>query len=153
MSDRRAPSCIPYVVASPLWTRAPARDANGSPYIDFMMIIPGLKNSDAMAIESCLVKLRNSLGQFENVVAYVDLNVKLNLLWISAKPVPGITRHIVQAIQQNIPGAKVVAGCRNVKPGQGGRRRRRRLSNDGFKALRPRFVCCPISSPSSQAVA
>lgn len=110
MSDRRVPSCIPYVVASPLWTRAPARDANGSPYIDFMMIIPGLKSADEMAIESCLVKLRNSLGQFENVVAYVDLNVKLNLLWISARPVPGITRHIVQAIQKNIPEAKVVAG-------------------------------------------
>ena len=110
MSDPRAPSCIPYVVASPLWTRAPARDADGIPYIDFMMIIPGLKGGDEMVVESCLVKLRNSLEQFENVVAYVDLNVKLSLLWISAKPVPGITRHIVQAVQKNIPEAKVVAG-------------------------------------------
>lgn len=132
MSDCREPSCTPCLVASPLWTRAPARDADGSPYIDFMMIIPGLKSADEMAIESCLVKLRNSLAQFENVVAYVDLNVKLNLLWISARPVPGITRHIVHAIQKSIPEAKVVAGDFNP-PGDSSAQNSRWLRYLGIK--------------------
>lgn len=110
MDDKRAPSCTPYIVASPLWSRAPSRDENGTPYIDFMMIIPGLKNADEATIESCMVKVRNSLCEFENVVAYVDLNIKLNLLWISTRPVPGISKLIMQAIQHEIPEAKIVAG-------------------------------------------
>lgn len=103
------PSCTPYIEASPLWSRAPARDENGDPYIDFMMLIPGLKKQNEAGIESCLVKIRDSLSDFEEVVVYVDLNIKLNLLWVSAKPVPGISKHIVLAIQREIPHAKVVA--------------------------------------------
>lgn len=110
MSDKRVPSCTPYIVASPLWSRAPARDEKGTPYIDFMMIIPGLKGADEASIESCLVKIRNGLADFENVVAYVDLNIKLNLLWISARPVPGISKLIMQAILRELPHAKIVAG-------------------------------------------
>lgn len=110
MSEKRAPSCTPYIVSSPLWSRAPARDEYGKPYIDFMMIIPGLKNADEATIQSCMVKIRNSLCDFENVVAYVDLNIKLNLLWISTRPVPGISKLIMQAILREIPQAKIVAG-------------------------------------------
>ena len=116
MAEHRAPSCTPYVVASPLWTRAPSRDENGAPFIDFMMIIPGLKNGDGVYRENCLLRLRDSLRQFENSVAYVDVNYRLNLLWVSVRPVPGITRLIVQAIQLQIPEAKVVAGDFNPPP-------------------------------------
>jgi hypothetical protein len=110
MSAKRVPSCTPYIVASPLWSRAPARDEKGTPYIDFMMIIPGLKGADEAVIESCLVKIRKGLADFENTVTYVDLNIKLNLLWISARPVPGISRLMMQAILREIPHAKIVAG-------------------------------------------
>lgn len=110
MDSKRAPSCTPFIVASPLWSRAPSRDENGAPYIDFMMLIPGLKNADTVTIESYMVKIRNSLGDFEHVVAYVDLNIRLNILWISSRAVPGISRLIMQAIQREIPEAKIVAG-------------------------------------------
>lgn len=103
------PGCTPYIVASPLWSRAPSRDENGKPYIDFMMLIPGLKKETEVGIESCLLKIRNSLSNFEHVVVYVDLNIKLNLLWVSVKPVPGISKLIIQAIQREIPHARVVA--------------------------------------------
>ncbi|MBT3205934.1 MAG: hypothetical protein HOM14_08255 [Gammaproteobacteria bacterium] len=110
MKKPRAPSCTPYVVASPLWSRAPARDEHGKPYSDFMVLIPGLKQQSEAGIESCLVKVRDCLQPFENVVVYVDLNIKLSLLWISHKPVPGITKPIVEAILKALPNAKVVGG-------------------------------------------
>ena len=110
MDKSRSPSCTPYIVASPLWSRAPARDENGKPYSDFMMLIPGLKQQSEAGIESCLVKIRDSLSPFENSVVYVDLNIKLSLLWISHKPIPGITTPLVHAIQSQIPQAKVIAG-------------------------------------------
>jgi len=90
--------------------RAPSRDENGKPYIDFMMLIPGLKQQDQAGLESIMLKIKNCLKAFESVVVYVDLNTRLNLLWISIKPVPEISQHIMQAIQHEIPTAKVVAG-------------------------------------------
>jgi hypothetical protein len=110
MSARRAPSSSPLLSASPLWTRAPLRDENGKSYFDFMMLIPGLKELDDAGIEATIVKIRKSLQVFENVVVYIDLNTRLNLLWISYKPVPDVMQRMVHAIQHEIPNAKVVAG-------------------------------------------
>jgi hypothetical protein len=109
MTKTRAPSTTPFVVSSPLWSRAPARDADGKAYFDFMMLIPGLKKESEAGQQSCTVKIKNSLKEFENVVVYVDLNIKLNLLWVSIKPVPEVSRLIMQAIQREIPHARVVA--------------------------------------------
>lgn len=116
MDDSSSPRCSPYVEVSPLWSRAPARDHQGKPYSDFLMLIPGLKKENDAGIESCLLKIRESLAAYENVVVYVDLNIKLGLLWVSIKPVPGITRQLVHAIQQRIPHAKVVASDFNPEP-------------------------------------
>lgn len=116
MKNSRSPSCHAYQLSSPLWTRAPSRDAQGKPFIDFMMIIPGLKQADSMVIEGHMIKLRDCLGPFGHKVAYVDLNVKLNLLWVSARPVPGLTRELVTAIQQVIPQARVVTADFNPDP-------------------------------------
>ncbi len=116
LNRRRAPSTTPYVVSSPLWSRAPSRDEHGVPFIDFMMIIPGLKTGDDAAVEACLIKLGSCLEPYGHTVAYVDLNVRLNLLWISARPVPGIIRLLVEAIRRVIPEARVVAGDFNPPP-------------------------------------
>lgn len=104
----RAASCTPYVLTSPLWSRAPARDENGKPHSDFMMLIPGLKQQTEAGIESCLLKIRDCLLPFENSVVYVDLNIKLGLLWVSHKAIPGITKPLVLAIQREIPQAKLI---------------------------------------------
>ena len=105
----RLPGVTPYVESSPLWTRAPGRDEDGKPYSDFMMLIPGLKQLNEAGIESCLVKIRQSLQPYEDVVVYVDLNIKLSCLWVSHHALPGITQPLVQAIINEIPHAKVVA--------------------------------------------
>ena len=110
MENPNALRCTPFIASSPLWSRVPARDEDGKPYSDFMMLIPGLKKANEATVEGYLLKIRDSLLTFESVVVYVDLNIRLNLLWISIKPVPGITRHMVEAIQRNIPHARVVAG-------------------------------------------
>lgn len=110
MARYRPPTTTPYIVSSPLWSRAPSRDEHGKPYFDFMMLIPGLKQEDGVKLESYQVKIKNCLKNFEHVVVYVDLNIKLNLLWVSIKPVPEVSKHIMQAIQHEIPHARVVAG-------------------------------------------
>jgi hypothetical protein len=110
MSNQRLPSATPLISSSPLWRRAPSRDANGRAYFDFMMLIPGLKKKSAAEIEHVIQKVQNSLAAFEHVVVYVDLNTQLNLLWVSFKPVPLISVHMMRAIQHAIPEARVVAG-------------------------------------------
>jgi hypothetical protein len=75
-----------------------------------MMLIPGLKQADAAQVESYMIRIQHCLSEFGSVVMYLDLNVKLSLLWVSARSVPGITRHLVQAILREIPHARVVAG-------------------------------------------
>jgi hypothetical protein len=98
-----------FVKASPLWQRAPARDEQGRACIDFMLLIPGLKKQTDAVIEAHMLKIQESLKPFDNSVIYVDLNLRLNLLWISARSIPGISKTITEAIQQAIPEAKVVA--------------------------------------------
>jgi len=116
MSKVGAVRCNSLFSASPLWTRAPSRDEKGIAYSDFMLLIPGLKQQTEAGKEACLMKIRDSLSQFESVVVYVDLNIKLSLLWVSHKPVPGIALTLVQAIQQALPQARVIAGDFNPQP-------------------------------------
>ena len=109
MKKSRLPSCSVISINSPLWQRAPARDEHGTPYIDFMMLIPGLNKECESTLEGYLVKINNCLKSFDQVVVYVDLNIKLNLLWISLKPEQGVSSQIVLSIQAEIPHAKVIA--------------------------------------------
>ncbi len=110
MAAKRIPMSTPFVSASPLWTRAPLRDENGKSYFDFMMLIPGLKHKNAAGIEDIVFRIKKSLQAFDEVVVYIDLNTRLNLLWVSFKPIPEISRYMMLAIQQEIPEARVVAG-------------------------------------------
>ena len=110
MPVKRAPLSTPLISASPLWTRAPLRDENGKSYFDFMMLIPGLKQKNEAGVEDIVCRIKKSLQAFDDVVVYIDLNTRLNLLWVSFKPIPEISRYMMLAIQQEIPEARVVAG-------------------------------------------
>jgi hypothetical protein len=116
MAESKNPSPRAYIASSPLWTRAPARDEHGIPCIDFMMIIPGLSSGDAALVEARMLALRDCLGGFDDLITYVDLNVRLNLLWVSTRRKPGIILTLVEAIRQRIPDARVVAGDFNPEP-------------------------------------
>lgn len=109
MKDSNLPREGGFVQASPLWQRAPARDEQGRACIDFMLLIPDLKSQGDAVIEGHMMKIQDCLKPFDSSVIYVDLNLRLNLLWISARSIPGISKTITEAIQRVIPEAKVVA--------------------------------------------
>jgi hypothetical protein len=93
----------------PLWKLAPKRDSAGRPYVDFMMLAPGLKNRSTHEIE-CLTRIiQNVLTRFESWVVFADFNLKLNVLWVSLKYRPGIISEIVGALRAQAPMLKLIA--------------------------------------------
>lgn len=92
----------------PLYERVPTRDADGRRLSDFMVLIPGLRNRPQHQFSDILTRLQAVLGQFADVV-FVDLNVPLNLLWISVRSRPRVIRDVASAILLHVPEARLVA--------------------------------------------
>lgn len=92
----------------PLRKRVPLHDEHGRALADFMMIIPGLRNRPQRVIQRCVKEIHAVCARFGDVVVFVELNVKLNLLWISHRPAPGICAEITGALQERIPEALLV---------------------------------------------
>ena len=95
--------------ADPLWKRVPVRDSEGKPFSDFMMIIPKLRHSSPQGIKEVVVKIEKVLTYYERHVVFADLNLKINVLWVSLKPVPGMCLEVATAINLHVPDAKLVA--------------------------------------------
>lgn len=95
--------------AEPLWKRVPQRDENGRHYSDFMMVIPGLRAKPPRVIETIVNHIQHVLSRYPEVVVFADLNLKLNVLWVSVKPVPGICLDLAAAIHMLVPEAKLIA--------------------------------------------
>ena len=93
----------------PLWKRAPVRDAQGNPYADFMMLISGLKNLRALYIEEIIRKLESIFAMYEEDIIFVDLNFKLNILWVTVQPRIGLTSEIAAIIHHLVPQAKLIS--------------------------------------------
>jgi hypothetical protein len=93
----------------PLWKLAPKRDTEGRPYIDFLMLAPGLKKRPAYEIERLTRVTQSVLARFADWVVFADLNLKLNVLWVSLKYRPGIMAEIVAALRAQAPEFKLVA--------------------------------------------
>jgi hypothetical protein len=94
--------------AEPLWKRAPTRDAYGNPLSDFMMIIPKLRSRPHHVLQDIIKEIQGVLSFYSNVVVFADLNLKLNLLWVTVKPVPGICLELPTAIKLRVPDALLV---------------------------------------------
>ena len=95
--------------SEPLWKRAPTRDSAGKPYSDFMMIIPGLKNFDAARLNDIINKVAAVLKHFENDIIMADLNLKINVLWVTVQPHIGLSTEIASLIHHAVPEAKLVS--------------------------------------------
>lgn len=93
----------------PLWKLAPKRDADGKPYVDFMMLAPGLKKRPAHEIECVTRVIQGVLARFEEWVVFADFNLRLNVLWVSLKYRPGLMVEIVAALRAQAPEFKLVA--------------------------------------------
>jgi hypothetical protein len=92
----------------PLWQVVPTRDSAGRRLTDFMMLIPRLRSWPAVEIERTSRDIQAVLALHHDVV-FADLNLKLNLLWVSLRPSPGAISELVAAIRLRVPGAVLVA--------------------------------------------
>lgn len=92
----------------PLYQRVPTHDEEGRMLSDFMMLLPGLRNCPQAQFAEVLARVQAVLGQFHEVV-FVDLNVPLNLLWVSVRAKPGIILDIACAVKFQVPEALLVA--------------------------------------------
>lgn len=92
----------------PLWQLAPTRDHAGKRLTDFMMLIPNLRYRPAAEIERASRDIQAVLALHQEVV-FADLNLKLNLLWVSLRPRPGAISELAAAIRLQVPEALLVA--------------------------------------------
>jgi hypothetical protein len=92
----------------PLWQVAPTRDGAGRRLTDFMMLIPRLRSRPAAEIERTSSAIQAVLSLHQDVV-FADLNLKLNLLWVSLRPSPGAISELAAAIRLRVPEAVLVA--------------------------------------------
>jgi hypothetical protein len=93
----------------PLWQRVPTKDESGKYLGDFMMIIPKLKTATSEHRKNTLDALNCVLNRYQDTVVFADLNLKMNLLWVSVRPVKGIILEISSAIIASVPEAKLIS--------------------------------------------
>ncbi|AGA31788.1 hypothetical protein TVNIR_0075 [Thioalkalivibrio nitratireducens DSM 14787] len=102
---RRASAFQP---VEPLWQRLPRRDADGRRLADFMMLIPGLKRRNDHEIRARLAAIQCVLEGYGEVIAFVELNLRINTLWVSVLARPGLCLEIPVAIQAAVPEALLI---------------------------------------------
>ena len=93
----------------PLHEVAPTRGEDGKPLSDFMMIIPKLKHQSEDYIQQTLNSIERVINVYKEKVVFVDLNMKINVLWVTIKPVPGLILELSAAIKTQVPEALLVA--------------------------------------------
>jgi hypothetical protein len=92
----------------PLWKVVPTRDEQGRLLADFMMLIPGLRESPPHRLEETLARLHLALLHCREVV-FADVNLRLNLLWVSVRTRPGVVPEVAGRVQALVPEACLVA--------------------------------------------
>ena len=92
----------------PLWRRLPSRGPDGRRLADFMMLIPGLKRRTEVEIRQRMLAIQQVLEGYGEVIAFVELNLRLNTLWVSVAARPGLCLEIPAAIQSAVPEALLV---------------------------------------------
>lgn len=95
--------------AVPLHEIVPTRGEDGKPLSDFMMIIPKLKHQPEDYIQHTLNQIEKVLSYYKEKVVFVNLNMKMNLLWVTIKPIPGLILELSAAIKTQVPEALLVA--------------------------------------------
>jgi len=108
--------------AEPLWKRVPTRDDEGSPLSDFMVLIPKFKTWPALKADQALTHIQSVFDRYQHAVVFADMNLKLNVLWVSVKPIPGICLELTMAIQARVPEAVLVGSQVEMLMGEHRRR-------------------------------
>lgn len=108
MNDKDLTLSIGINPAEPLWKLAPTRDENGNRTSDLLMIIPKLKSKPKQYVQKTLSEIEAALNQFKHLVLFVNVDMKLNTLWVSFKAQPGLFAEITASLQRHVPEAVVV---------------------------------------------
>lgn len=95
-------------VAPPLWQVAPTRDVDGRPLGDFMMLIPRLRQRPPAYIEQTYRLIQAVLARHDEVV-FANINLSINVLWVSMRYRPGLVLELAGAIRYHVPEAVLVA--------------------------------------------
>jgi hypothetical protein len=95
--------------AEPLRKRVPSCDEHGRPLSDFMILIPGLHDKPKCLVDAAIQDVHLALSRFRHAVVFAEFNLRLNLLWVSIRPIQGIRFEIASAIQQMVPEARLVS--------------------------------------------
>ena len=109
----------------PLWQRAPTRDAEGRTLNDFMMLIPRLGRRPEVHRQQIYQELQQLFAELEETVVFADLNLKLNLLWVSLRPCAGGCIGVAAEIKARIPEAVLIASQAEAMAGMASKARRR----------------------------
>jgi len=119
----------------PLWRRVPTVGPGGKNLVDFMLLIPGLKRWAPHRREQLCAELRGVFNQHADRVVFADLNMKLNLLWVSHHQGKGVSLALFEVIRKCVPEAVLVASQAEVQLGLREQERRwgirRLLGRDG----------------------
>jgi len=93
----------------PLWKRVPTRDERGQPLTDFMMLIPRMRHWPGERIDAVCREIQAVFDYYADAVVFADLNLNLNLLWVSLRPRPGLCLEMAAAVKLRVPEALLVA--------------------------------------------
>jgi hypothetical protein len=74
-----------------------------------MVLIPGLKDKPQGMINRTINNVHLTLMHYQDTVVFAEFNLRLNLLWVSIRPSPGVSHEITGAIQERVPEAKLVS--------------------------------------------
>lgn len=93
--------------ALPMWKVVPTHDENGKMLTDFMMLLPKLRQQPKDYIERTVLAIEAVLACYREVV-FADVNLSINVLWVSLRHRSGLVLEIAGAIRTRVPEALLV---------------------------------------------
>jgi len=98
-----------YNASQPLWQRVPSRTAEGERALDFIVIIRKLNKLSPNEQKTALNNIYKVLNSYSKVILLADLNLNINLLWVSHLPRPNLSFEIASEIITIYPLARLIS--------------------------------------------
>lgn len=104
-------ACQPALApAPPLWHLVPTRGGDGRCLADFMMLIPGLRARSPLYRDRVAQAVREVCESFGERVVFADINIAINVLWVSVVAEPGLAGRVAASIRERVPEALLIGG-------------------------------------------
>ena len=93
----------------PLWQRVPTHTEAGELAFDFMVFVKKLNKLDSVEQTATIDKIYSVLNIYSKVILLADLNLKINLLWVSHLPRLNLSIEIASQIINVYPPARLIS--------------------------------------------